>query len=189
MPLTPSPKRTAASWITGSDEDWPQIADFGPSGLSVHARLLFLPDPEGPWQSEAEAPALPGALSENDRLRLALQVLSRHTTTPELAYFCLWDGWGIPIPEAASLVRVPHRTYHLFEGALTDLGGWGAPSDEDPPLPAFIWPADRTWCIAKDVDQHWAGIGASEGALEDLRAIPDLNIVKADPAQPQPFYV
>jgi hypothetical protein len=51
-----------------------------------------------------------------------------------------------------------------------------------------VWPADRTWCVAKDVDPHWAGIGADDDAIEPLLADPALDVVRADPTQPQPRY-
>lgn len=91
-------------------------------------------------------------------------------------------------------VSIPHREYFLFRGRLADFGDWGA-ADRLPgmprtnmPNPAFIWPADHAWCIANDVDPHWAGIGASAAAIDELLAAPGLDVVPADPATPQPAY-
>ncbi|MDO5740802.1 MAG: hypothetical protein Q4P07_11725 [Ornithinimicrobium sp.] len=92
-----------------------------------------------------------------------------------------------------AMVRHEHRNYYLFQGPVADLGGWGA-ADMAPGIPrqdlapAFVWPADRAWCMAADVDPHWAGIGASEDVVAELLSIPDLDIVEADPSQQQPFY-
>ena len=52
----------------------------------------------------------------------------------------------------------------------------------------FIWPADHAWCVAHDVDPHYAGIGASSAAVADLLAQPDLDVVPADPRVEQPYY-
>lgn len=88
------------------------------------------------------------------------------------------------------MVRIPSRAYYLFEGPLREVGEWGLDEQAGEPLvPAFAWPADQAWCVAKDVDQHWIGVGASEAALQDLFAVPALDVVKADPAQQQPFYL
>ena len=91
-------------------------------------------------------------------------------------------------------VAVPNRAYFLFRGSVSDFGDWGA-ADMWPghprlhmPDPAFIWPADHAWCVANDVDPHWAGIGADVSAIDELLADPRLDVVPADPSQDQPYY-
>jgi len=91
-------------------------------------------------------------------------------------------------------VVVPNRAYFLFRGPISDFGDWGA-ADAWPgqprlhmPDPAFIWPADHAWCVANDVDPHWAGIGADVAAIDELLADPRLDVVSADPHQDQPVY-
>lgn len=91
-------------------------------------------------------------------------------------------------------VVVPNRAYYLFRGRLSDFGDWGA-ADMWPgqprlhmPDPAFIWPADHAWCVANDVDPHWAGIGAEVSAIDQLMADPRLDVVPADPGEDQPCY-
>ena len=91
-------------------------------------------------------------------------------------------------------VVVSNRAYFLFRGSVSDFGDWGA-ADAWPgqprrhmPDPAFIWPADHAWCVANDVDPHWAGIGADVSAIDELLADPHLDVVTADPRQDQPYY-
>jgi len=91
-------------------------------------------------------------------------------------------------------VTIPNRVYFLFRGSLADFGDWGA-ADRRPgeprdwmPDPAFIWPADHAWCIADDVDPHYAGIGANTVAIDRLLAHPELDVVLADPGAEQPDY-
>jgi len=55
-------------------------------------------------------------------------------------------------------------------------------------LPAFVWPADQAWCVARDVDPHWAGIGGTAHLLSRLLTDPGLDVVPADPAEEQPAY-
>jgi hypothetical protein len=91
-------------------------------------------------------------------------------------------------------VVVPGRAYLLFRGSISDLGDWGAadawPGQPRPhmPKPAFVWPADHAWCVASDVDPHWAGIGADGAAIDELVADPRLDVVPADPREDQPYY-
>jgi hypothetical protein len=107
-----------------------------------------------------------------------------------------------PVPEPAfgpdvldgPRVVVPGRAYLLFRGPLADAGDWGAaelwPGQArfDMPGPAFAWPADHAWCVASDVDPHWAGIGADKPVIDQLIADPRLDVVPADPGQEQPAY-
>jgi hypothetical protein len=91
-------------------------------------------------------------------------------------------------------VVVPHRSYWLFRGPLADGGDW----DTARGLPdqcrlhaaeaAFIWPADHAWCVARDVDPHWAGIGGTSSLITRLVADPRLDVVPADPDAEQPVY-
>jgi hypothetical protein len=198
MPLAPCTDLSAADWITTSDRPWDQLIEFGPAGFPAYARLRFIPDPAYAGQSENDVEIDEGAPSETDQLRMALEVLARRTTTPDDCYFCLWEGWGlegIGAPASRrSLVVVPHRAYLLFHGSVTDLGERGSATrwPGQPKLgwsdPAFIWPADHAWCVANDVDPHWAGIGAPASAIEQLIADPRLDVALADPQTDQPRF-
>ncbi|MCO8272997.1 hypothetical protein M1L60_20590 [Actinoplanes sp. TRM 88003] len=206
MALRPWSDLSAANWLTAGVRPWPRLITFGPAGLPAYARLRFLPDPAFAGQSENDAVADEDGPSETEQLRSALETLARHTSTPGECYFCLWDGWGTiwgdqrtapafpPEVLDGPRVELPHRSYFLFRGALGDFGDWGAAEmwAGQPrlglPDPAFVWPADHAWCVAKDVDPHWAGIGADESAIRELIADSRIDVVPADPALPQPTY-
>ena len=91
-------------------------------------------------------------------------------------------------------LEIPNRAYYLFRGSIRDFGDWGAremwPGQPrfSMPNPAFIWPADHAWCVANDVDPHWAGIAAASNAIDCLLAAPGLDLVRADPGEEQPCY-
>ena len=194
MALTPCSDLSPAAWITGSDVPWYQLVAFGPQAFRAYARLRFLPDPTAPGQEEPSGVLGPDAPSENDVLGLALAVLGEHTNTPDDLYFCMWDGWGTPPAlRGLPMVTVPHRSYFLFSGTLADFADWDSPRmagiiPGDVPPPAFIWPADHAWCIALDVDPHYAGIGAAPETIAQLVAHPALDVVPADPTERQPDY-
>jgi hypothetical protein len=156
---------------------------------------------------------------ESRLLTAALGVLARHTTTPGDCYFCLWEGWGTVVGgQAVSVlgshgaaprvtpafpasvldgpkVEVPGRAFFLFRGPLSAAGDWGAADlwpggpERDMPPPAFVWPADHRWCLTNDVDPHWAGIGATRTAVDELLADPRLDVVVTDPGEEQPHYL
>jgi len=187
--LSPVPDRSAADWVARSDLPWDRLVTFGPAGFDAYARLRFLPDPVRRGQRESDAH--PDWRSP-DQAATLLAVLAGHTATPDDCFVGLWDGLGGPqsTPDAASFA-VPHRSYWLVRGPLTDLLGsapeWLAPYLVDG-LPAFVWPADRAWCVARDVDPHWAGIGGTAALVSRLVTDPRLDVVPADPADEQPAY-
>lgn len=195
MTLTPCSDLSRADWITTSAWPWQRLVQFGPEGFQAYARLRSVPDPVFEGQSENDNAAAEGALSEASQIRIAVSCLSGHTGTADDCYFAWWDGWGEDVAGfrqvalERSRLHVPNRSYFLFRGSLADLdrvstraeAGWH-------PDPAFIWPADHAWCLAKDVDPHWAGIGATDAAIDELRADLQLDVVLADPESSQPSY-
>lgn len=114
------------------------------------------------------------------------------------------DGTPQPAPTVAPAfpphvldgpkVVVPHRDYYLFHGPLQDAGDWGAAEmwPGQPRLdmagPAFAWPADHAWCVTRDIDSHWAGIGADTLVIDQLIADQRLDVIPADPGQEPPAY-
>ncbi len=205
MPLAVWSDLSAADWIVTSDVPWNRLVTIGPSGFAAYARVRFIPDPvrEGQRESEADLDATP---DEVDQWRALLRLLAKGTADPDDCYFGLWDGWGFAEPARRwPTFGIPHdderplRSYFLFHGALreAEIWGWGAPADAgiwDRPefsrggAPALVWPSDHTWCIAADIDPHWAGIGASAPGIERLIGDPLLDAVEGDPTANQPFH-
>lgn len=192
-----------ASWIVTSDVPWNRLATFGPAGFAAYARVRFIPDPthQGQQETEADLIASPG---ETEQWRALLQLLAAETSDPEDCYFGLWEGWGFPasarrwptfgVPRGA---QIPARSYFLFHGPLSEAEIWGTPAEAGiwgrPEFlrggtPAFVWPSDRTWCVAADIDPHWAGVGATVPSIERLVADRRLDAVVADPHGEQPAY-
>ena len=194
MTLRHSTDVTAADWLVQSPTPWHRLVSLGPDGFQAYARLRFIPDPTGPGQSEGDVPFPDGLASEIARTRRVLHVLDRFTTTPDEAYFCLWEGHGdMELPPAVRqgpLVDLPNRRYALLRGAVADIDEWGASfgSAESCWPPAIAWPADRSWCFVRDVDPHFAGIAASHAAVAALLAEPDLDVVPAHPSENLPTY-
>ncbi|HZU40461.1 MAG TPA: hypothetical protein VE992_05385 [Solirubrobacteraceae bacterium] len=205
MPLAVCSDVSPADWIVASDVAWPRLVTFGPAGFAAYARVRFIPDPtrEGQQEHEADLGASPG---EVDQWRALLRLLAAGTEDADDCYFGLWEGWGFPesarrwpvfgVPHGA---RLPARRYFLFHGSLseaeiwgggepTNAGIWGPPEFSRGGAPAFVWPSDHTWCVAADIDPHWAGVGASVPLIERLIADPRLDAVGADPAAEQPAY-
>lgn len=192
MTLRRCPDSTPADWLVHSDRDWSDLAVRGPLGYSRYARLRFIPDPTHADQREGEVDAPFDERSETVQLAVVVGILAEHTEKPDDCYFCVWEGWGGFDVQGAARIAFPDRGAYLFRGATMDLLEWESalepPLSEGLPIPSFVWPADRSWCIANDVDPHFATIGASTAAIEDLLADRRVDTVADDPARPQPWY-
>jgi len=150
MPLTPEPDVSHGDWFTGRRQE-DDLSSLGPAAFPRYARLRH-PVYEG------DDPADPAALLcvegdlEEPELAALVEVLGRHTTTPNDCFFGLWDGFGdiygsptvsvisfddagtppvVPPAFAPQVTQgprlhLPGRDYLLFRGALADAGRWGA---------------------------------------------------------------
>lgn len=131
-------------------------------------------------------------MTDLDQVARALQVLTGFTTTPEHAYFCHWTGYDSASGQSQSagpLLILPDRSYATFEGALEDFSGWSAAIGTTSDLPpAFVWPADRSWCLARDVDAHFASVVGSEAAISALRGDAVLDVALLSPGETPPWY-
>ncbi len=192
-----------ANWIVTSDVPWGRLVTFGPPSFAAYARVRFIPDPTHHGQREFEADLF-ASPSETAQWRVLLQLLGTETADPSDCYFGLWEGWGFPesahrwptfdVPPGAHLAL---RSFFLFHGALSDAqiwgtpaaaGIWGRPEFSNGGTPAWVWPSDHTWCVAADIDPHWAGVGATVPVIERLVADRRLDAVAADPDSTQPAY-
>ena len=194
MKLQWCPDTTAAAWLTGSPTPALQLITFGPAGFDAYARLRFIPDPTAPGQDEADVELPDDHPSDIAQVQTALLRLARFTATPQECYFGLWEGYSDialpPEPVRGPLVELPYRRYALLRGSVDDIGAWADDLAGGQPVapPAFVWPADHSWCFVSDVDPHWAGIGAGRTAIDALLADPALDVVAADPGETQPAY-
>lgn len=166
--IQPATSNEAADWLLRSAGDWWDLVRYGPPGFDVYLRIGLSSDPDGPE---------PGA---GGPLRLALGVLAHHTTTPTTAWAAVWEGWTRnPHPPPAPRVLIPHRTMRLFTGPVEVLRdapaiAWQCPGQGDQVPPHLVWPEDRAWCLACEVDEEIEfSVGCTnEAARALLEAMP-----------------
>ena len=176
--LRPAADLDAARWLLRSEADWWSLVRYGPPGFEAYVRVAFA-DP---------AADLAG---EDPVLRQALATLAGHTTTPDLAYAAIWEGWGRgPTPDAPR-IAIPHRVMLLFTGPVRVLRdapalAWygSAVGYQEPHL---VWPKDEAWCLACEVDEEIEfSVGCSLEASRALgRALPGVvrQVQYGDPAR------
>jgi hypothetical protein len=120
-------------------------------------------------------------------------ILARHTETPDVTWFGLWEGYGdlmvglAPTPGRQEVHRVtypkvlelPDRNYLLYRAPLT---AWRIfRNAEHDHVPDLWWPEDRSWCMATDTDFRWLYVG---GTTECIAEIVASEVVEALPTTP-----
>jgi hypothetical protein len=132
------------------------------------------------------------------------EVLSGSTTTPRRCWFCLWDGYGWenirlltplgeppvrlpdPIPENVRhgrRVRLPNRDYLLYSGTLEAVMATVALAGQEQ-TPNLWWPADRSWCVATEIDLAWTYVGGPSDMIERLVLEDRIEALPAEPDDP-----
>lgn len=189
------PDTSVADWLISatanmSPEDLWRTLLCGPPGYESYARVLALPDPAYPDQPEAEIDEHVFDIypDDFDLVRGAVEVLS--TGQPEILSFLMWDGWPFrpEIPTSATVSIGDMRTCVVAQGTVDDWYAWATQTQEAAFAPSFVWPRDRSWCIAYDVDAHFLGAGGSQGAIDRLLTHPRFDVVRADRDVLPPIY-
>ncbi|WP_370187483.1 hypothetical protein [Aeromicrobium sp.] len=184
--------REAAWLVPAGTADTDATLWLGPTGFEAYARVLQLPDPAYDRQPEAELAdeVLDGAPSDVELVTGIVDVLGSSSDDHR---FLLWDGYPYrpALPATPRFDLVGLRQYVLARGSVGDWARWVADAVEPHGRafpPAFAWPADRTWCVAFDVDAHFAGVGASEEAITRLLDAEGLTTVRASRGSRPPLY-
>jgi hypothetical protein len=180
--LLPDPVRPGQSENDVDVEDW--RTDQLPRLFELLTACTTTPDDcyFCVWEGFGRA----GRISADDSADLIEQAAARPGLAPT-------SGASPSVPQAPK-VELPHRAYWLFRGPLAEIGrwdtaeAWPGQARLDGAEPAFVWPADHAWCVALDVDPHWAGIGGGTLLINQLIADPLLDVVSADPTTQQPLY-
>lgn len=128
------------------------------------------------------------ALRQTKRLATAL---AEHTRTPDLCWLAIWEGWDA-LPDLDELdvprLRMPGRNMVLLFGPITALVRtsfldlWYSHSTNPANWyrsPSLWWTADRSWCVATDVDLKSTYLGGSRECVSVLTSNNRLEVFEA----------
>lgn len=92
-----------------------------------------------------------------------------------------WSDSARAFPELVTL----HREYYLFAGPARAHGswpGWEQPwegyAETFPRTANLVWPVDRSWCVASEIDWDSTVVGCADDVAEALLADPVLETVE-----------
>lgn len=168
--VNPAPDASPAQWLLRPRAEWADTVSFGPPGFETYLRISFTAEKDTNDTDRAGV----GLSGEDPVLRLALQTLAAFTARPDRAYAAVWEGWTNAPPPRAPRVLIPNRTMLLFTGPVAELRdapalAWYGSADGMYEEPHLVWPADRAWCLACEVDEEVEfTVGCSEDAARAL---------------------
>ena len=185
------------AWQTVNDRServrWSSIAAW--SGVAMHPKFQFhsiaqgLGDPSNPAPWDGRSPRT-GSLEPHDASEL-IGILSRHTSTPNHCWFCIWEGWRwlTEIAPAEVLngpkVKLPNRSYFLYSGPIhTALALVGRAHI----MPNLWWPADHSWCVTSEIDLPWSYVGGSSATIDELTLNPRIEAVPTNETDIYPMF-
>jgi hypothetical protein len=159
---------------------WAEVAAW--SGGTIHALVQWVPMAR-PRQPASSAPPFlmvpPDGRLPPAPLAALCEVLADHTTTPDECYFGIWEGFGWVPAEAnrAARLELPERTHLMFHGALSDVREIGSRVGGffHQESPSLMFPADRSWFVAAEVDLDSTYLGGSRKLVEAVVADPRLE--------------
>jgi len=166
---------------------WAQVA--AANGRQAHGGMEWLaitgswehlhgePQPEV-WDREPKEGSLPAAQAE-----ALAPVLSRSTSTPGECFFAVWEGYGgLAVPPVARTVLMPRREMRLLTGPLSQAARVSMETGFEQ-SPSLWWPADRSWCVATDVDLMSTYVGGSRECIDAVVAASGLEAWAVDERQ------
>jgi hypothetical protein len=165
------------------DVPWAVVAGF--NGTTVHARAQW-PALTGGWDyvsADSQPPVWDQAPAEGHlpvptATRL-VDVLRRHTGTPDDCFFGLWPGSG-SLAASAPTLGLPEREHWLVRGPI-DLACVNLADEPSEQSAHLWWPADRAWLVATDVDLMSSYVGGSHACVAELLAADGLEAFPVTP--------
>jgi hypothetical protein len=184
----------------GNPVSWARIAAW--AGTRVHGLAQFAaivrPGPKAgheaqPWAYEPSIGKLPSST-----WTVLARLLSSATATPDHCCFGVWDGWTyqggqqlayragaetVPVEEVPRMV-IADREYALFVGPLAAYGDVGyllRSGRFDALAPSLVWPQDRAWLVATDIDLDSTYVG---GSAQMVSALVADSLLEAYPVRP-----
>jgi hypothetical protein len=165
---------------------WAEVAAH--NGTVAHPLAQWVPLTRGPVDSQPpvwdDGPS-EGHLPVGVAHRL-VEVLARHTATPDQCVLGRWDGFGydLPSPEVPPrLLLRGGRDVVLVRGTLDDAARNLAPEPHEQSANLW-WPADQSWCVVTDIDLMSTYVGGSAACIEAVLGDAGLEAFPAAPDDP-----
>ncbi len=124
------------------------------------------------------------------QLALLAKLFQAHTAAPQDIFQAVWVGWGgfepgrgsIPAGYGPSLtVAKGLRAYWVFRGSITELvrpPWFDEEMGRSAQTPNLAWPADRSWCMATEIDFDSTLVGGTAQLIAAVVHSPGLEALE-----------
>ena len=162
-------------WLKNSLTPWPeighlQLSSIIPSGHQSYVAVRC---------SNSDPKIGPVGTLDYEKL---FKYLQKFTSSPEVCFSALWNGFGWDVESELpqffenlnfqnyKLFELPNRAYYVFSGPLLENLKMGHKLGEifffEPSN--LIWPEDRSWFLAKEIDFDVCLIGGSNQLINEI---------------------
>lgn len=150
---------------------WTQVARD--AGRHPHARMQWeaiTRDQHGSTVEVGDEPDM-GSLPQH-QARVLVEVLRRHTDTPQSCWLAVWDGYGDLPDTDASRLELPGRDHVVLAGRI-DAAAHPLWVDSEAghghyQSPNLWWPEDRAWVVGTEIDFRWTYVAGSAACIRQL---------------------
>ena len=120
---------------------------------------------------------------EPAQARKLLPLLETETNEPENCWFGIWNGFQFrSIEESrAPLFDAPNRSWRLYQGSLRSIDKSFDDSDLFHHPANFVWPNDRSWCLATEIDLEASYLGGSSKLISAVLEQSELDVIPVEP--------
>jgi hypothetical protein len=174
---------------------WSDVA--ARNGWVVHpemaAEAVVRPAPGGVMDPDDVGASDVGLTLEKEQFAALASILAKHTRTPDVTWFGLWEGYGdlmvgwSPTPGRRevhqvgrpSVLELPDRNYLLYRAPMSAWTVFRAADHFQ--VPDLWWPEDRSWFVATDTDFHWLYVGGTTQCIAEIVASQEMEALFTSP--------
>lgn len=174
---------------------WSDVATR--NGWTVHpemaAEAVLRPAPGDVMDPEDVDSSDIGLTLEEEQFEALASILARHTHTPDVTWYGLWEGYGdlmvglAPTPGRQKVHQVarpkvlalPDRSYLLYRAPISAWTVFRAADHFE--VPDLWWPEDRSWIVATDTDFHWLYVGGTNECIAEIVASTEIEALSTSP--------
>ncbi len=114
---------------------------------------------------------------EPELARSLQRMLAKFTVNSNPCWFGIWDGWGFlsETQRKAPSISTRDRSWLLFRAPLAAMEQSFFPDCTGHYPANLVWPEDRSWCVATEIDLEATYIGGSEEFIAAVLEEPALE--------------
>ena len=121
---------------------------------------------------------------DNTQFHIVADLLTRHTGTAKQVFFGFWEGSGYFNSRDGTFFADVDTTRFRLGGreqivVRGDLAAISRLRPDPRPTPNAMWPADRTWYLATEVDFDSTIIAGDQNLMSDLLTHAELEVLRA----------